>query len=102
MRVRAQGGEARQEKGRGQDDIMGSPPPKYHKEGRHAVLTLKENEAVVIGANIRVLVVKVMAGKQVRLDIEAPPGTPGIKRGGNFLGGVRESKALGLRGMEGV
>jgi carbon storage regulator len=38
------------------------------------VLTLKENEALVIGDNIRVLVVKVMAGKQVRLGIEAPPG----------------------------
>ena len=38
------------------------------------VLTLKENEAVVIGDSIRVMVVKVKAGKQVRLGIEAPPG----------------------------
>jgi carbon storage regulator CsrA len=38
------------------------------------VLTLKENEAVGIGVNVRVLIVKVMAGKQVRLGIEAPPG----------------------------
>lgn len=38
------------------------------------VLTLKENEALVIGDNIRVLVAKVMAGKQVRLGIKAPPG----------------------------
>jgi len=38
------------------------------------VLTLKENEAVAIGESIRVMVVKVKAGKQVRLGIEAPPG----------------------------
>jgi carbon storage regulator CsrA len=37
------------------------------------ILTRKEDEAVVIG-NVRVLVVKIR-GKQVRLGIEAPPGT---------------------------
>jgi carbon storage regulator len=37
------------------------------------ILTRKEDETVVIG-NVRVLVVKIR-GKQVRLGIEAPPGT---------------------------
>jgi carbon storage regulator len=37
------------------------------------ILTRKEDEAVIIGT-VRVLVVKIR-GKQVRLGIEAPPGT---------------------------
>ena len=37
------------------------------------ILTRKEDEALVIGT-VRVLVVKIR-GKQVRLCIEAPPGT---------------------------
>ncbi len=50
------------------------------------VLTLKENEALVIGANIRVLVVKVMAGKQVRLGIEAPPELLVLREGERLSG----------------
>jgi carbon storage regulator len=36
------------------------------------VMTRKENEAILIGKNIRIIVVKIR-GKQVRLGIEAPP-----------------------------
>jgi carbon storage regulator CsrA len=45
------------------------------------VLTLKENEAVAIGDGIRVLVVKVVAGEQVRLGIEAPSGVLVLREG---------------------
>lgn len=37
------------------------------------VMTLKEDETITIGENIRIMVVKIR-GKQVRLGIEAPPG----------------------------
>jgi carbon storage regulator len=36
------------------------------------VITRKENEAILVGENIRIIVVKIR-GKQVRLGIEAPP-----------------------------
>lgn len=36
------------------------------------VVTLKEDEKVLIGDNVRIMVVKIH-GKQVRLGIEAPP-----------------------------
>lgn len=36
------------------------------------VITRKENEAILIGKNIRIIIVKIR-GKQVRLGIEAPP-----------------------------
>jgi carbon storage regulator len=36
------------------------------------IITRKEDEAIAIGNDIRLLVVKIM-GKQVRLGIEAPP-----------------------------
>lgn len=37
------------------------------------VVTLKENEKVLIGDNVHLIVVEIH-GKQVRLGIEAPPG----------------------------
>jgi len=36
------------------------------------VITLKENETVLVGDNVRIMVVEIH-GKQVRLGIEAPP-----------------------------
>jgi carbon storage regulator CsrA len=50
------------------------------------VLTLKENEAVIIGKNIRVMVVKILAGKQVRLGIEAPPELLVLREGERLSG----------------
>jgi carbon storage regulator len=37
------------------------------------ILTLKENEKVLIGDNVSILVVEIR-GKQIKLGIKAPPG----------------------------
>jgi carbon storage regulator CsrA len=43
------------------------------KEVNMLVITLKEDEKVLIGANVRIMVVGIN-GRQVRLSIEATPG----------------------------
>lgn len=46
------------------------------------ILTRKVNEAILIGENIRIIVVEIR-GKQVRLGIQAPPGLQ-VKRVDNL------------------
>lgn len=55
------------------------------------IITMKENQTVLIGENIRIMVVKIR-GKQVRLGIEAPPETL-IHRGEETPKPPKETKA---------
>ena len=44
------------------------------------ILTLRENEKILIGDQVRIMVVNIR-GKQVRLGIEAPPDLPVLREG---------------------
>jgi carbon storage regulator CsrA len=54
------------------EEYVGLPPPIYEGRVSMLVLTRKEGESILIGKDIRVIVVKIQ-GNQIRLGIEAPP-----------------------------
>lgn len=49
------------------------------------ILTRKPGESILIGEDIRVTVIEIRAGKQVRLGIEAPPKTLILREDGKKL-----------------
>jgi len=55
------------------------------------VLTRKPGESILIGEDIRVTVIEIRAGKQVRLGIEVPPKTLILREDGKKLSERDES-----------